>query len=77
MPDRILTHHVNMKNPRTGKVQTFEPGEQPPQWAQDVLVSEGHVAYPEANKVARAVAASWQASKAATEAMAAINEEQD
>ncbi len=71
---RILTHHVNAKNPSTGKVQTFEPGEKLPQWADKILTDEDHVAYPEADKRAEATVKQWQASKLAAEAAVDIRD---
>jgi hypothetical protein len=75
--DHLLTHHVNVRNPKTGKVQTFEPGEQLPAWAHDALVAESHVAYPDVSdpdndrtRLARAQVKTWQASKLAAEAAA-------
>ena len=73
---RVVTHHVNVANPRGGKVTTFEPGANTedgslPQWAHDVLAGEDHVAYPVENPAARAVVAGWQAQKAQAEAVRA------
>ncbi len=67
MADRALTHHVNVRNPRTKKVETFEPGADLPTWAQEQL--EGHAAYVEDSRPARALVASWQAQKAQAEAL--------
>ena len=46
---RVLTNHVNVRNPRTKKVDTFEPqlGANLPKWAHEALVAENHPAYPE------------------------------
>ena len=67
----VLTHHVNVKNPRSGKVETFEPGADLPKWASDALLAENHPAYPdETVPGARALVKAWQASKAAAEAAA-------
>ncbi len=71
---RILTHHVNAKNPNTGKVHTFEPGEVLPKWADKILTEENHVAYPEESKQARALVKQWQASKMAAEAAADLRD---
>lgn len=67
---RVLTHHVNCKNPNTGKVQTFEPGADLPKWAAQILTDENHVAYPEESKQALGLVKQWQASKLAAEAAA-------
>ncbi len=72
-PDHVLTHHVNVRNPRTGKVQTFEPGADVPAWARDALV--GHPAYPERSRQSEALVKAWQASKLAAEAVAELNRE--
>ena len=64
----VLTHHVNVRNPRTKKVETFEPGADLPKWAADALLAENHPGYvDEHTKGARAAVKSWQASKAAAE----------
>ncbi len=68
--DRVLTHHVNVRNPGTKKVETFEPGADLPAWARDVLVAEDHDAYPVDSLRARALVKQWQASKLAAEAAA-------
>jgi hypothetical protein len=70
MADRVLTHHVNVQNPKTEKVQTFEPGEALPAWADQLLTEIDHDAYPVRDKRADALVKSWQASKAAAEAAA-------
>ena len=67
MADHVLTHHVNIRNPK-GDVQTFEPGADLPKWASDVLLAEDHVAYPVADKRSNALVKQWQASKLAAEA---------
>ena len=68
---RVLTHHVNVRNPRTKKVETFEPGVDLPKWAAEALLAENHPAYPdETAPGARAAVKAWQASKAAAEAAA-------
>jgi hypothetical protein len=66
--DRVLTHHVNVKNPKGGKVQTFEPGETLPDWADKILTELDHDAYPVRDKRADALVKSWSASKLAAEA---------
>ena len=67
----VLTHHVNVRNPRTGKVETFEPTDANlPKWAAEALLAENHPAYPDENTPgARAAVKSWQASRAATESL--------
>lgn len=74
---RVLTHHVNVRNPRTKKVEMFEPGADLPAWASDALLAEAHVAYPDVSdpkdekaRKARAQVKQWQASKLAAEATA-------
>jgi hypothetical protein len=74
---RVLTHHVNVRNPKTKDVHTFEPGADLPKWARDALVAESHVAYPdvsdpeaESTHRAHAQVKAWQASKLAAEAAA-------
>lgn len=67
---RVLTHHVNVKNPNTDKVVTFEPGESIPQWADKILADLDHPAYPEDSKQAQGAVKAWQASKLAAEAAA-------
>ncbi len=67
---RILTHHVNVANPNSGKVQTFEPGAELPRWAAQILINENHFAYPEESKQAQSLVKQWQASKLAAEATA-------
>jgi hypothetical protein len=66
---RVLTHHVNVRNPK-GDVVTFEPGADLPKWAAEVLIAENHAAYPVADKRANALVKQWQASKLAAEAAA-------
>ncbi len=73
MADRILTHHVNVKNPNTDKVVTFEPGDTLPKWADALLRELNHPAYPEASPRAEAAVKGWQASKLAAEAAAALD----
>lgn len=66
----VLTHHVNVRNPRSRKVETFEPGADLPKWAADALLAENHGAYPdESTRGARAAVKSWQASRAAAESL--------
>ena len=69
MSDHVLTHHVNIRNPK-GDVQTFEPGAQLPKWASDALLAEAHAAYPVADKRANALVKQWRASQLAAEATA-------
>lgn len=73
MADHILTHHVNVKKPGNDKVATFEPGEELPQWAADILIAENHPAYPVSDKRAQANVKAWQASKLAAEAAAELS----
>ena len=68
----VLTHHVNIKNPRTKKVETFEPGDDLPKWAHEALLAENHVAYPVDTFDAFRAVKAWQASKAAAEAAAEV-----
>ena len=68
----VLTHHVNVRNPRTKKVETFEPGADLPKWAADALLAENHPAYPEANPIADLDVVVWKRSKAAAEAAAEV-----
>lgn len=69
-PARVLTHHVNIRNPQTREVETFEPqdGANLPVWAREVLERENHVAYPETSNRAVALVRQWEASKMAAEA---------
>lgn len=71
-PDRILTHHVNVLNPKTEEVQTFEPGEVLPAWADTVLTELDHAAYPVRSTRAEALVKQWNASKLAAEAAAEL-----
>jgi hypothetical protein len=68
--DPVLTHHVNIRNPKTKKVETFEPqdGSALPAWARDALTAENHVAFVERTPRAEALVKGWQASKLAAEA---------
>ena len=70
----VLTHHVNVRNPRTKKVETFEPGADLPKWAAETLLAENHPAYPAASVRADSAVLAWQASKAAAEAAAESQE---
>lgn len=72
--DRVLTHHVNIRNPRSEKVETFEPGAELPKWATDVLEAEDHPSYPERSRRTEALVKAWQASKLAAEAAAESQE---
>ena len=67
---RVLTHHINIRNPESGEVGTFEPqdGANLPAWAHKALVAEDHAAYPEQSPRALALVRSWEASKLAAEA---------
>jgi hypothetical protein len=71
--DRVLTHHVNVKNPKNDKVSTFEPGEELPGWAADILVAENHAAYPERSTRSEASVKGWNSSKLAAEAAADLS----
>ncbi len=75
MPDdvRVLTHHVNVRNPKTKTVETFEPGANLPAWAVDAIGTE-HEAYPVTSPKAEALVMVWQASKMAATADAVLQE---
>jgi hypothetical protein len=66
MAERVLTHHVNLRNTK-GNVVTYEPGEALPKWAAEALTAENHAAYPEATAQTTEQVKQWQASRLAAD----------